>query len=134
MGAQLPYEIMKHLRFNTERYVPVSWQGILEDSRRLGGVFIKASSVVTGRLQKEWCLASSHVAKKIVHLNKHSKTKFTVQYLGKSSYLLPDHLCESGPAKYEGTRVRMTKSQIPVILAPYHRKLLRSSKGEATRD
>lgn len=102
------------------------WRSLLEQRRRLLGLFTRAQLCVFGKLSKEHCLATVHMVRRILFIYRKSNALFTAQYLKHVAlhvmWYWGGDMSKKPSMK---TFVSLKKSGIPTFIPPFSRRRLR---------
>nr|DAB41751.1 TPA_inf: RNA-dependent RNA polymerase [Erigeron breviscapus mitovirus 1]DAB41752.1 TPA_inf: RNA-dependent RNA polymerase [Erigeron breviscapus mitovirus 1] len=111
--------------------VPREWRRLLEQPRRLIGLFNKAQLVVFGRLTKGNCLAILSLSRFICRLYKKNGPLFVAKYLKQALVLVMWYVGSKGvaPRPSLSMHMKLTKSGLPCMLPSLVRKRIRRREG-----
>lgn len=129
---------MKHL-FKIDRVLRVrvakEWRRLLEQPRRLIGLFNKGQLIVFGRLTKGHCLAILFMSRHISKLYKRNGPLFTARYLKQALQLVLWYVGSRGTAPMPSLKMnmRLTRSGLPCMLPPMYRKCIRRGEGSVVK-
>lgn len=109
------------------RVRPLSWQRILEDSQLLKGFLNKIPLVVSDGLTKDVCLGLHYLAKQVIRMGRKSGWLFVALYLKQASTCLMQYYAVDSPSSPSelSVPISLTRSGLPRIIPPYHRKMIR---------
>nr|UJQ92537.1 MAG: putative RNA-dependent RNA polymerase [Mitoviridae sp.] len=109
-----------------ERVGARGWRGVLENTRRLTGLFVKVLYCVTGGPSKGHCIALYAMSKRIIEISRKSGLLFTGMYLKQVSFMLQWYI---GGERHSRPKlpifISLTRSGIPRFIPPIYRKRLR---------
>lgn len=116
-----------HLRA-LEQKSSKEWRRILENPRRLLGIFCKFQLTVFGSLRKGHCLSLRLMSKSVYHLYRKNGALFTAQYLKQVAQLVMWYVGSKGsvvPKPSLKMHMALTRSGIPKFIPPLYRRKLR---------
>ncbi|ASL68498.1 RNA-dependent RNA polymerase [Ocimum basilicum RNA virus 2] len=110
------------------------WRRLLEQSRRLVGLFNKAQLVVFGRLAKGHCLGTLHMSRRILALYRKNGALFTAKYLKQCSHAVLVYVGSQGELLTNlSVPVSLTRKGLPRIIPSMFRKRIMQGDREVLR-
>ncbi|AWL21855.1 RNA dependent RNA polymerase [Chenopodium quinoa mitovirus 1] len=126
--------MIKNLFLNAERVPILSWRSIFEGTRRLKGLCLRASLIVSLRLHKETGLAAVAFARVVFRLVRKSGLLFTSLYLKQCGVSLQRYYAGSYSKQDSlSVPVSLTRTGLPKIIPVYIRRVIRKNDDRADK-
>lgn len=118
-----------------QRRCALEWRRLLEQSRRLVGLFNKGQLVVFGRLRKGHCLGVLYMSRQIVRLYKKNGPLFTSRYLKLCNQQFMWYVGSgtSSPPPSLEIPISLTRCGLPRIIPPHYRKMIRGGDAQVIK-